>query len=87
LPQVPAINLEFDTLQQVFELYYKEEYTLGEWYNEWYMECDDATIHQQLLTFIEIQRTSIGEAGDFLATIEACGNDKGAILLFDKKIK
>lgn len=86
VPAIEGFSEECTTLKEAFELYYKEEYELGEFYNEWYMDCDDATIHQQLLTFIEIQRMSIGEAGDFLATIEACGGDKGAILLFDKEI-
>lgn len=87
VPQVPACTNEYKELKEVFQKYFEEEYKLGEFYNEWYMDCDDATIHQQLLTFIEIQRTSIGEAGDFLATIDACGDDRGALLLFDKKIK
>lgn len=86
VPTIKGIDTELTTLKEAFDLYYQTEYELGEFYNDWYMDCDDATIHQQLLTFVEIQRTSIGEAGDFLATLEQCGTDKAALLIFDKEI-
>lgn len=87
IPALPGFTDEFKDLKAVFERYYDEEYKLGEFYNNWYIDSEDAAIMQQLTYFIEIQRKSIGEAGDFLATLNACGDDKGAILLFDKKIK
>lgn len=87
IPTIEGFTDDITSLKEAFEMYYKKEYDLGEFYNKWYMECDDATIHQQLLTFIEIQRTSVGEAGDLLATLEQCGTEKGALLVFDKSFK
>lgn len=87
VPSVEAFDEEFESLMAVFQKYFDEELSLMEFYNEMYMDCEDATLKQQLLTFIEIQRKSVGEAGDFLATLHSCDDDKGALLLFDKKIK
>lgn len=86
IPTVKGFTDKLTTLKEAFDIYYKKEYDLGEFYNEWYTECEDAAIHQQLLFFVETQRTSIGEAGDFLATLEQCDGEKGALLLFDKEI-
>ena len=86
IPTVKGFTDKVTSLKDAFEMFYKKEYDLGEFYNEWYLECEDAAIHQQLISFVEIQRKSIGEAGDFLATLEMCGNEKGALLLFDKEI-
>lgn len=87
VPTVEATNEKPKTLKEGFEMYYTRELELSEFYNEWYMSCDDATIHERLIDFVKIQRESVGEAGDLLAEIEACGGDKGALLLFDKKLK
>lgn len=86
IPTVKGFTDKVTELKQAFDIYYKKEYDLGEFYNEWYLECEDATILQMLLQFIEIQRVSIGEAADFLATLEQCTGDKAALLLFDKEI-
>jgi hypothetical protein len=59
--------------------------TLGEFYNDWYMDCDDATIHQQLLFFVETQRKSIGEAGDLLSTLDRVMGNSAGELLFDQQ--
>jgi ferritin len=85
IPTIKGFTDEISELKEAFDIYYKKEYDLGEFYNDWYMDCEDATIMQQLLTFVEIQRTSIGEAGDLLATLEQCGKEKAALLLFDKE--
>lgn len=85
IPTIDGFDGKITSLRQAFEQYYKKEYDLGEFYNDWYLNCEDATIHQQLLFFVEQQRTSIGEAGDFLATLDQCGDDKCALLLFDKE--
>lgn len=86
---IPTVNGFKDVITELieaFQIYYKKEYDLGEFYNEWYLECEDAAIHEQLIFFVNQQRVSVGEAGDFLATLEMCGTEKGALLLFDKEI-
>ena len=50
------------------------------------MSTKDASVHQRLIEFVEIQTKSIGEAGDFLATLDQCEDDKAALLLFDKSL-
>ena len=85
VPAVKAIKDAIPSLYSAFQLYYTKEVTLGDFYNEWYMECDDATIHQQLLFFVETQRKSIGEAGDFLATLDRVAGNSAGELLFDQQ--
>lgn len=83
VPAVRAIKDPIPTLRSAFELYYNKECTLGDFYNNWYMECEDAALMQQLLFFIEVQRKSIGEAGDFLATLDRLVGNSAAEYLFD----
>jgi len=73
-------------LRNAFETYFDNEKELGDFYNEWYMSTKDASVHQRLIEFVEIQTKSIGEAGDFLATLDQCEDDKAALLLFDKSL-
>jgi ferritin len=85
VPMVKAMKDAIPTLRSAFELYYEKEVTLGEFYNDWYMDCDDATIHQQLLFFVETQRKSIGEAGDLLSTLDRIMGNSAGELLFDQQ--
>jgi ferritin len=85
VPMVKAMKDAIPTLRSAFELYYTKEVTLGEFYNDWYMDCDDATIHQQLLFFVETQRKSIGEAGDLLSTLDRLMGNSSGELLFDQQ--
>lgn len=84
LPEVQGYQVQIAQLKDAFEMYYEEEKKLGDFYNEWYMSTKDASVHQRLIEFVEIQTKSIGEAGDFLATLDQCDSDKAALLLFDK---
>jgi ferritin len=84
VPEVPGQSMKLSNLREAFEVYYEFEEKLGEFYNEWYMSTKDASVHQRLIEFVEIQTKSIGEAGDFLATLDQCEDDKAALLLFDK---
>jgi ferritin len=84
VPAVPGQSMKLSNLREAFEVYYEFEEKLGEFYNEWYMSTKDASVHQRLIEFVEIQTKSIGEAGDFLATLDQCEDDKAALLLFDK---
>jgi len=72
-------------IKEAFDFYYRNEKELLDYYNKFYSDCDDPTLHQILLPFIEIQRKSVGEAGDFLATLEQC-DSKAALLVFDKEL-
>lgn len=84
VPAIPAAEGAED-LKGIFKAYFDREKNLLDFYSDWYMSCDNAAIHEQLIFFVNKQRTSVGEAGDFLATLEQCGDDKGALLLFDKQ--
>lgn len=84
IPTIVAPQFTPMSLVDAFAIYYAKEKSLGDFYNEWYMECEDATIHERLLFFVKTQRKSIGEAGDFLSTLAQCGGEPAALLLFDK---
>jgi ferritin len=86
IPAVPAPAYRPMSLMEAFTIYLNKEVTLGKFYNDWYEECEDATVCQQLLFFVEKQRTSVGEAGDLISTLERCRDDAGALLLFDDKL-
>ena len=86
---IPAVKPKTDKiigLRQAFTVYLNREKELMDFYNAWYTDCDDASIMQQLLFFVEVQRKSVGEAGDFLATLDRCGSNEAALLIFDKEI-
>ena len=55
-------------------------------YEDFYKKCDCETTKQFLLQFIEIQRTSVGEYADFIATLTFLGDEKSGQLLFDSEI-
>jgi ferritin len=85
VPSVKGSTESLTTLLEAFELYFEMEKELGEFYNDWYMSTKDASIHQRLIQYVEIQTKSIGEAFDYLATLNQCGTDKAALLVFDKE--
>lgn len=87
LPTVSPMNFKIMTLREAFTRYYEKEYALMQFYNDWYEECENASIMQRLLFFVETQRKSVGEAGDFLATLDRCGMNESALLLFDNQFK
>lgn len=84
VPQIPEAE-GAETLPAIFQAYYDREKNLLDFYGGWLMSTDNAALHEQLIDFVRIQRKSVGEAGDFLATLEQCGTDKAALLLFDKQ--
>ena len=87
VPTVESPESNSTTLQDIFEAYYKREADLLKFYSDWYMNCGNAAIHVKLQKFIKIQTKSVGEAGDYLATLEQCGTDKCALLVFDNPFK
>jgi ferritin len=50
-------------------------------------EMGDCITSQFVLQFLEIQRKSVGEFGDFISRYERCGMNEGAILEFDEFLK
>jgi ferritin len=86
IPAVVAPAHRPMSLMEAFTIYLNKEVTLGKFYNEWYEECEDATVCQQLLFFVKKQRKSVGEAGDLISTLERCENNPAALLLFDKEL-
>lgn len=84
--EVPEIDDKINSLSDAFELAFETEKDLGDFYNSFIKETEDEAIKQFLLQFVEIQRNSIGEYGDFLATLGFIGDNKAAQLLFDKEI-
>lgn len=83
---IPAQNLEGDMLKDAFGHAFEAENKLGEFYEEFYNTTDDVTVKQFLLSFIERQRISVGEYFDLLSTLERCGENEAALLLFDQSL-
>lgn len=88
VPGVEAFENPIRSLQEAFTLAYDTEVNLNTRYAKWYSTVlpYDPTTAQFLLQFLEIQRGSIGELGDFLSRIQLAGNDGAAILLLDKEL-
>jgi ferritin len=83
---IPEQNLEGDGIKDAFGHAFEAEVALGDFYEEFYKTTNDLAIKQFLLSFIERQRVSVGEYFDLLSTLERCGNNEAAILLFDQSL-
>jgi ferritin len=83
---IPAQDLEGDGIKDAFGHAFDAEVSLGEFYEDFYNATNDITVKQFLLSFIERQRVSVGEYFDLLSTLERCGNNEAAILLFDQSL-
>lgn len=86
---IPAINVtlpSISTINQAFAIYERMEIELGDFYNEWYESCDDASTMVQLIEFVNIQTNSIGEAADYNATLSKLMESPAALLQFDHEI-
>lgn len=84
---IPAQTYEGESLKDAFEHAFDAEVQLGEFYEEFYKETDDEAVKQFLLSYIERQRVAVGEYFDFLATLDVCGKNEAALLLFDQSFK
>jgi ferritin len=85
--EVPEQDFEAKTLKDAFTIAFDAEVKLGEFYEKFYKETSDVTLQQFLLKYIERQRVAVGEYFDFLATLEICGSEAGALLMFDASFK
>lgn len=69
MPAVEMCNDKVSNIGDALQIYYDTELDLMEQYKDFYKkaeESEDCITGQFLLQFLEIQRTSVGEAGDFL---------------------
>lgn len=83
---LPEFNEKFDSLKSAFDKALEIEEELGDFYNTFYSETEDEYVKEFILKYIKIQRESVGEYLDLLSRLELCGEDKSALLLFDKEI-
>jgi ferritin len=67
---------------------YNAEVDLGAKYAKWYtgIHPNDPLTAQFLLQYLEIQRTSIGEYGDWISRMNLAKDDPSAILLIDQEL-
>lgn len=90
IAQLPALDPIMDkvaTLTDAMEIAYETELQLGKDYERWYKAASDMPLVQQaLLFFLEQQRTSIGEYGDWLSRLDRAGANEAAILLIDQEL-
>jgi ferritin len=84
---IPAQDVEGETLKEIFGIAFDAEVQLGEFYEEFYRTTKDITVQQFLLGYIERQRDAVGEYFDYLATLDVCGDNAAAVLLFDQSLK
>jgi ferritin len=88
-PSVMALTEEVKDLEDALDLYYEAELNLLNKYLAAYKESDKnefCLTEPLFLKFIDIQRKSVGEAGDLLATY-AIAKENKEVLLFDAKLK
>lgn len=86
-PKVDAITDSVMSLSDAISLQYEAELDLLKQYEEFYdmVEEKDCITAQFLLQFIEIQRKSVGDAGDLLAVCKIATDNK-ELLFFDKQL-
>jgi ferritin len=88
IPAIEAMSDKVITLRDAIETAYETEIQLEKDYARWYTECisEDVVTAQFLLQFLEIQRKSVGEYGDWLSRLDRAGNNEAAILMIDNEL-
>lgn len=88
--KVPAIEAMTDTvggLVDAIQIFYDNELELYYSYSDNYQTAaGDPVVQQFLLQFLEIQRTSVGEAADLLARCKLIEGDKCGLLIIDQEL-
>ena len=87
MAQVPAVEAILDKVTELrgaLQIAYDTELALQDDYARWYGLADPVT-QQHLLQFLEIQRKSVGEYGDWLARVDRAAGDPG-LLLIDQEL-
>ena len=85
MPAIDSISEPISSLRDAFEVAFDTERQLEQDYVGWY-ESSDPVTQQFLLQFIEIQRKAVGEMGDLISRLDRCGDDRAALLAFDKEL-
>lgn len=86
VPELPAISQKPAGLEEAIQLGFDTELELGQKYEAWHTAATSPMTKQHLLQFLEIQRKSIGEYGDWLARIERAAGDECGLLIIDKEL-
>ena len=86
IPAFPAVIERPNSLEAAIQLGFDTELALGQKYEGWYRAASSEMTRQHLLQFLEIQRKSIGEYGDWLARIERAAGDECGLLIIDKEL-
>lgn len=87
VPAIPEQKGDIDELKEAFQTAFDAEVELDKFYQKSYKNSDDVSVQEFLLAFIKIQRKSVGEYMDLLATIERCENNPSALITFDFSLK
>ena len=85
-PALEACTEKPNSLRDAIELGYETELQLSNDYENWYKTCNCVITQQFLLQFLETQRKSVGEYGDWLARLDRVGRDECGILMIDKEL-
>lgn len=95
VPSLPAVGNSVITLRDALQIAFDTERELMDRYVDWYSESDPVT-QQFLLQFLERQRKSVGEYGDWLARMdramepaeadEPAEFDPCAVLIIDREM-
>lgn len=90
MPAVEACTDKVSNIGDALQIYYDTEYDLMEQYREFYEKAEDdmedCITSTFLLQFLDIQRKSVGEAGDLLSKYEQASLGKEYIE-FDEHMK
>jgi ferritin len=87
--KIPALEACVETvtgLVDAMELGYETELELMRDYEKFYRECKCVTTQQFLLQFLETQRKSVGEYGDWLSRMKIVSNDRCGLLMIDQEL-
>jgi len=87
IPAIEAITDTVTDLAGALQIAYDTELALQTDYSTWYAQSVvDPVTQQHLLQFLEIQRKSVGEYGDWLARIDRAAGDPCGVLIIDKEL-
>lgn len=86
VPALEACGELVSGLVDAMELGYETELELMRDYEKSYRECKCVTTQQFLLQFLEVQRKSVGEYGDWLSRMKIVSGDRCGLLMIDQEL-
>ena len=87
VPMIEAMTDSVPGLVEALQIFYDTELELYNSYSDYYQNASpDPVVQQFLLQFLEFQRTSVGEAGDWLTRCKLVEGDKAGLLLIDQEL-